>query len=204
MFKFLQSIFFLVLLAIIAFLLYRISGQLEPQLTIDESRVTVIQKLQALQNIETASMDLTKIIEWEQWLTDYLPGFDRDDTVNNFLFKDITRMEVYGKVIAWFDLSSFTGSAVTQNNDSSLDVLLPQPVILHTQLTKDTRVYDKELWIFTKGETNTETDMRNRAIEILQTAALSGWILEEAKTNSLGVFNKLFGDGVVIRQIQFQ
>jgi hypothetical protein len=63
MFKFLQSIFFLVLLAIIAFLLYRISGQLEPQLTIDESRVTVIQKLQALQNIETASMDLTKIIE---------------------------------------------------------------------------------------------------------------------------------------------
>jgi hypothetical protein len=63
MFKFLKSLLFLVLLAIIAFFLYRISGQLEPQLQIDESRLTVIQKLQALQNIETASMDLTKIIE---------------------------------------------------------------------------------------------------------------------------------------------
>jgi hypothetical protein len=113
-------------------------------------------------------------------------------------------MEVYGKVIAGFDLSSFTGSAVIQNIDESLSIFLPEPVVLHTQLTQDTRVYDKELGIFTKGETNTETDMRNRALQILEAAALSGGILEEAKINSLGVFNKLFGEGVVIRDVQFQ
>ncbi len=198
-----RSLLTIALLAIIAFFLYRISGQLEPQLNIDDSRSAVIQKLQALQNIETAQMNLTKIIEWEQELTDYLPGFDRDDTVNDFLFKDVTRMEVNGNVTAWFDLRLFTWTAVIVNADDSITITLPQPEILHVSLNKDTKVYDKDLGILTKWQQDTETMMRNSALDILEQAALSWGILDEAETNALWVFNSLFGDSVIIKDITY-
>ncbi len=75
-----------------------------------------------------------------------------------------------------FDVAEDTGSVI---------VVLPQPEIIFTEIdTEATQVYDRDTGLFTKGDSQLETDARQVAQEVLVNAAIEHGILDRARANA--------------------
>ena len=91
---------------------------------INTTKTTIVTQLVALNNLETARMTLAKNVEWKQWLEDLLPGKNRDNMVQNFLFEDSIQITAYADIIAWFDLKKYNANSVTVNADKTVTITL--------------------------------------------------------------------------------
>ncbi|USN56277.1 MAG: DUF4230 domain-containing protein [Candidatus Peribacteria bacterium] len=172
MLKTIRRIITILLLGFIATLLWKIVQQNKTQLVIDDRAPLIVQQLRAVQRLETTEMKVTKILKGEQELSDYLPGFDRDNIVSDFLFGESVSMEIYGTVTAGFDLSQLTTGAIISVGTGLVDIQLPSAEILHVSLDPETQVFDRDLGVLNKGDATTETKLRNQALDIVREAAI--------------------------------
>jgi hypothetical protein len=145
-----------------------------PKYRFGTDRAAVITQIQALSKWETASFSIDKIIEAS---TDY-------GKFKQFLFGDKLLLVAHGKVIAGFDLSKLNPEDY-KGTGSSISVTLPAPEIFSTIIdNSQTKVFDRNSGIFTKGELNLEAEARQQAEASINQAACDGGILDEASKNA--------------------
>lgn len=146
----------------------------KPEFIYGPDRAAVIKQIESLSRLETASYSIDKIIEIG---TNY-------DSLKQFLFGDKLLLVAHGKVIAGFDLSTLKAGDFT-GLGSSITVRLPAPQIFDTYLdNSQTRVFDRNQGIFTKGNINLEAEARQNAEATIKEAACQGGILIEASKNA--------------------
>ncbi|MDD2680766.1 MAG: DUF4230 domain-containing protein [Patescibacteria group bacterium] len=172
-----KSLILLIIGAVIALsLFFFIKAWLstKPEYRFGADRAAVIKEIELLSRLETASFTIDKIIEAG---TDY-------DNLRQFLFGDKLLLIANGKVIAGFDLSTmqtqdFSGSG------ASIAINLPAPKIFDVILdNSQTKVFDRDQGLLTKGNINLEAEARQQAETAIREAACQGGILEEASKNA--------------------
>jgi hypothetical protein len=147
----------------------------KPTTTIDISRPTVIKEIQALNRLETASYTLDKIIE---------AGTD-GNVFQNLLYGDKILLVAHGKVVAGVDLSKIADKDVTVSG-SRLTITLPAAEVFSVALDNNqTKVFDRQLGLLSKGNKDLESQARAAAETSLRQAACDGGILNEARTNAI-------------------
>jgi hypothetical protein len=155
-------------------------------LSIDTSMPTVVNKIQRLQRLETVSYSLDKIVEGER----------QSPILPDFLVGDKLLLVVHGQVIAGIDLSQLKPSDV-QIEGRTIQVHLPASQILVTSLDNTkTRVYSRATGLLVPEDPNLESEVRAKAQEQIQQAALADGILVTASKNaSATVTSMLLGLG---------
>lgn len=162
-------------------------------LTLDSSLPTVVAKIQQLQRLETVVYTMDKVEEGSR-TNAYLPDFIAGDKV---------LLVVHGQTIAGIDLSKFKSGDV-HIDGRAVKVHLPQPEIFATTLDNNkTRVYSRETGLLVGADPNLETEVRARAQQDLQQAALDDGILDNARKNAdATVTTMLLGLGFETVQIE--
>jgi hypothetical protein len=84
------------------------------------------------------------------------------------------------------DMERITTSNFEVNEETgSVTVQLPPPEIMFVEVDSEaTQVYDRDTGLFTKGDSQLESEARQVAEEILVKAALEHGILERARENA--------------------
>lgn len=168
----------------------RVTGR---SLTLDSSLPTVVAKIQQLQRLETVVYTMDKVEEGTR-TNSYLP---------NFLAGDKLLLVVHGQTIAGIDLSKFKPSDV-QIDGRAVRIRLPQPEVFATTLDDaKTRVYSRDTGLLIGADPNLESEVRARAQQDLQQAALDDGILDNARKNANAtVTTMLLGLGFETVQIE--
>lgn len=143
-------------------------------LAMDTSLPTIVNKIQRLQRLETVSYSLDKIVEGER----------TSPVIPDFLVGDKLLLVVHGQVIAGIDLSQLKASDV-RIEGRSIQVHLPPPQIFITSLDNTkTRVYSRTTGLLVPEDPNLESQVRAKAQEEIQQAALADGILSKAGKNA--------------------
>lgn len=162
----------IILLAVIfaAFVFFRFwSGGI----FINTNQSAVVKQMQSLSRFETASFTVEKIID----------AGTQGNSLQQFLFGDRLLLIAQGQVIAGFDLSLLRPNDVLVKG-KSVTLSLPAPKILATNLdNSQTRVYDRQTGLFSRGQKDLESKARVAAQEQIQKAACSAGILSQAAQN---------------------
>lgn len=158
---------------------------------IDFTKSTIVTQLVAVWNLETTRMSMQKVVEGKQWLQDILPGKNWDNMLQSFLFGDKIELVAYAEVVAWFDISHLTTGAITINPDNTVSILLPAPKILSSYLTEQTKPFTRQTGVFTNGDAQLETEIRNKTLKLMTDEAIQKWILQEAVNNAAGALTPL-------------
>ncbi|MHB8390036.1 MAG: DUF4230 domain-containing protein [Acidobacteriaceae bacterium] len=155
-------------------------------LTIDTSQLTVANKIQRLQRLETVTYSLDKIVEGER----------QSPILPNFLVGDKLLLVVHGEVIAGVDLGQLKTDDI-QVHARSVQVHLPSPQIFVAALDNSkTRVYSRTTGLLVPEDPNLESEVRAKAQEQIQQAALADGILATASKNAQAtVMSMLLGLG---------
>ncbi len=141
--------------------------------TIYPSASTVIEQVQALSRLETASYHIEKVITAE---TGQGPL--------GFLFGDRLLLIAHGQIIAGIDLRYFGPNSVVINDDGTVYVQLPPTEVFVATLDNSrTYVYDRRTGV---GGMNPqlETAARQEAERLVLQAALEDGILDVAEANA--------------------
>ncbi len=142
-------------------------------LTIDNAP-SVVNKIQRLQRLETVSYSLDKIVE----------GDRQNPILPDFLVGDKLLMVVHGEVIAGIDLSQLKAGDI-HIEGRSIQVHLPPAQIFVTTLDNTkTRVYSRNTGLLVPEDPNLESEVRAKAQEQMQQAAIADGILTTAAKNS--------------------
>jgi hypothetical protein len=153
-----------------------------PSLRFGTDRAAVITQIQALSRLETASFTIDKIIEAG---TDY-------NKLNQILFGDKLLLIAHGEVIAGFDLSKMEAKDFL-GVGSSITINLPAPQIFSVRLDNNqTRVFDRDQGLLTKGNLNLEAEARQQAEQSIREAACAGNILNTAENNAKNQLEIIF------------
>lgn len=182
--KYLQNRTVLLLIVIGAILLigYLIFSRYSNSFSVRMSRTTVIKELRELQRLETASFTIEKVID---------AGTD-GNRFQEILFGDRILLIAHGEVIAGFDLSKLKANDIVIE-DRTLRLTLPAPEILVTTLNSDeTRVYDRQQGLLSRGDKDLESQARLEAERAIREAACQGKILDEASKNARNQLTALF------------
>ncbi len=181
--KKLKNILYVLLLIVILFGLYQIYDWFRgPQSKISLDQASVVTEIRNLNKYETASFTMEKIIE----------GGLQGNVFQNILYGDKILLIAHAEIIAGFDLSKLETKDVRVSG-TGLEITLPAPEILVSRLNNEkTRVYDRKLGIFTKGDPQLESDARLAAEQSIRKAACDAGILLVAKQNGLSQLDTLF------------
>lgn len=153
-----------------------------PEYRFGPDRAAIIKQIETLSRFETTSFSVDKIIEVS---TDY-------DRLREFLFGDKLLLVAHGKVIAGLDLSTMQAEDFAGSGDAII-IKLPAPQILETILDNNsTRVFDRDLGLFTKGDLDLEATARQLAEGEIRQAACDSGILEEANESAVQQLTLLF------------
>lgn len=155
-------------------------------LTIDTSLPSVVNKIQRMQRLETVSYSLDKIVEGER----------QSPILPDFLVGDKLLLVVHGEVIAGIDLSQLKAGDV-HIQGRAIQVHLPPSQIFVTSLDNTkTRVYSRTTGLLVPEDPNLESEVRAKAQEQIQQAALADGILSTASKNACAtVTSMLLGLG---------
>lgn len=185
------------------FVMKKISDAKQPEISVNKE--AIVTKLTALKNVETISMEITKVYEWKEKLADIFPQWEIDDKINSFLFKDNVSLIYYANVKAGFDLSQLKAGAIKVNSDKTISLTLAQPVILGVEPTTETRTFDRSLWVLTKWNQELETKIRNEAQDDIKDEAIKKWIYDQAKEKAKSAFEAIFSPlGYTIKDIKYE
>jgi hypothetical protein len=143
-------------------------------LAIDTSLPSVVNKIQRMQRLETVDYSLDKIVEG-----------DRQSAVfPDFLVGDKLLMVVHGEVIAGIDLGQLKASDL-HIQGRAIHVHLPASQVFLTTLDNTrTRVYSRITGLLVPEDPNLESEVRAKAQEQIQQAALADGILATASKNA--------------------
>lgn len=174
----------LLLLVAIVMTLFLVNDFLrKPTSYINTSRESVVQQVQSLGRLESASYTIEKIVE---------AGDDRGNTVQNFLFGDKLLLIANGKVIAGVDLSGLKQTDVVVSG-TQISIQAPAPTIFQTSLdSTKTQVYDRSRGILNRDGKDLESEARAAAEQSIARAACDAGILEEARKNAISRLTQLF------------
>ena len=191
--KFLKTLYRILILTVVVFVLLFLWKFLQKQeIIVTNSTKAVITKLQSVNKLESAQMTITKIMEAKKELVDVIPSISFDNILEDVLFKDKIIFELEWKIIAGIDLEKIKTGDVIMNIDGSISIYLPDTEILHIIIDENSKPYDRQIWVLTKGDKNMETMIRNKAKEEMKIEAIENWILKIAKKNALENITKLF------------
>lgn len=150
--------------------------------TVNLSSQTVIKQIRSLNRLETSSFTIEKIIDVGT----------SGNKFSQFLYGDRILLIAHGSVIAGFDLGKVKEENANVEGDN-LKLSMPSPEILVTKLdSEETRVYDRQQGLLTKGDRNLESEARSEAEKVIKDAACKGGILNDASKNARNQLTGLF------------
>lgn len=153
-----------------------------PDVRVDLSRDSVIQEIQKLGSLETASFSIEKVVEAGQ----------QGNPFQDILFGDRILLIAHGKVTAGVDLYAVKESDISVQG-KMLSISLSAPRILSSTLDNSkTKVYDRTQGLLNRGNKDLETKARQAAEASITKAACDGGILDEARTNAMERIRQLF------------
>ena len=162
---------------------------------INTNSTAVVEQIRSLNRLETADYSIEKIID----------AGTNGGTFKQLLFGDRLLLIAHGDVIAGVDLSKLQKNNV-QIDQSTITMTLPPTEILVSKLDESqTRVYDRQLGLLTKGDQNLESEARKAAESSITKAACTDGILKIASDNAqkqLTATLKGLGFATVIVHIQ--
>lgn len=141
-----------------------------PKIRFGADRTAIISQIQLLSRFETASYTIDKVIEANTGHTG----------IKEFLFGDKLILIAQGTVIAGFDMSKISPSDF-KGVGNEIHIKLPPAEIFGVMINNnETKVFDRDTGVLTKGDTDLEAKARQEASEMIRTAACAGGILETA------------------------
>lgn len=156
-----------------------LEARLNPTPTIRPSAATIIEQVQSLSRLETASYTIEKVITAES-------GQD----ALAFLFGDRLLFVAHGQVIAGVDLSRIGEGDVTVTEDDRVVMTLPPAEVFVVTLDNERSfVYDRDTGLLGLNE-QLETEARQAAEQEILNAALESGILETADQNARAVLQR--------------
>jgi hypothetical protein len=157
-----------------------LDARLNPTPTIRPSVTTIIEQVQSLSRLETASYTIEKVITAES-------GQD----ALAFLFGDRLLFVAHGQVIAGVDLSRIGEGDITVTEDDRVVMVLPPAEVFVVTLDNERSfVYDRDTGLLGLNE-QLETEARQAAEQEILDAALESGILETADQNARAVLQRL-------------
>jgi hypothetical protein len=138
----------------------------------------VVEKVQQLNRLETVVYSLDTVVE----------GDESNPVLPDALAGDKLLMIVHGQTIAGIDMSKLQPDSVqiTEGPQGrSIRLTLPPSQVFTTTLDEQkSRVYARDTGLFVKADPTLETQVRQKAQNQLQQAALSDGILDAATKNA--------------------
>ena len=172
----------LLLSAVIILVGYTVFSRLSDSFSVRMNRTTVIKELRELNRLETASYTIEKVID----------AGTKGNRFQQILFGDRILLIAHGEVIAGFDLAKLQAKDIVIDG-RTLRLTLPPPEILVTTLKSDeTRVYDRQQGLLSRGNKDLESTARLEAENAIRDAACQGKILDEASKNARNQLTALF------------
>ncbi|MCP4307467.1 MAG: DUF4230 domain-containing protein [bacterium] len=128
-----------------------------------------VAKLTTVEMVEYTTVEKGNDFGWLNWA--------RGDRI--FLF-------AVARIGAGVDMQRVTTSNFEVDEDTGrVTVQLPLPEIIFVEVDNDgTQVYDRDTGLFTKGDSQLESDARQVAEEVLVNAALDHGIMDKAQSNA--------------------
>lgn len=123
-----------------------------------------------LARLETQSHTIEKAISAEK----------QGNVFQDMLFGDHILLIAHGSVIAGGDLAKLDEADVTVDDDSVRIGLPPSQVFISTLDNEQTRVYDRERGLLSRGDAEFETEARQTALDAILGAACDSGILGQA------------------------
>ena len=152
----------------------------QPTPTIYPSAATVIEGVQALSRLETASYQMEKVITAES-----------GQGPLGFLFGDKLLLIAYGEMIAGVDLSYIGPNDVMTTDDGTVYMRLPPAEVFVSALDNSrTYVYDRRTGVAGLN-VQLETAARQEAEQLMLQAAIESGLLEKAEENARVVLRSL-------------
>jgi hypothetical protein len=143
----------------------------EPETTIDDRQTAVVVQMRAMARLETMTYTVEKVIEAEK----------SGNALQDVFFGDRILLIAHGDVVAGVDLGKLTARDVTVSDDNAVTVRLPASEILSARLDNDqTRVYDRDKGLLSRGDSQLETKARQAAEDAILQAACDQGILQQA------------------------
>jgi len=144
--------------------------------TIDASQAAVVKEMRSLGRLETSAFTIEKVIEAKK---------DGGGPWSDVLFGDKLLLIAHGEVVAGYDLSGLSDDDI-ERVGGSLRVKLPAPQIFSVRLDNEqTRVYDRDQGLLTRGDKDLESEARLAAEQSIRDAACAAGILHEAQENAV-------------------
>ncbi len=169
------------------------TSKLVPEITptIYPSAATVVEQVQTLSRLETASYHIEKVITAES-----------GQGPLGFLFGDKLLLITYGEVIAGMDLGKLGPDDIALTEDGTAYLRLPAAEVFITTLDNNrTYVYDRRTGVAGLN-TQLETAARQEAERLILQAALEDGLLEKAEENGRDVMRSLL-HGLGFKQVNY-
>lgn len=152
-----------------------------------ETGTTVVESVRELSELTTIEIVEATTIE---------QGTDRG--ILDVLRGDRIALLAVARVGAGVDLGQVTGEDVEVDLDARrIRLVVPAPTITYVALDNDaTRVYDRDVGLFTKGDPQLESQARRTAEQLLRRRAIEAGILDDARRAArqrLGTFLRSLG-----------
>jgi hypothetical protein len=162
-------------------------------LSIDVSQLTVVDRIQRLQRLETVVYTMDKLVT----------GAKENPIFPDFLAGDRLLMLVHGEVVAGIDFSNLKSGDVSVEG-KRVHLRLPAAQLFSTRLdSAKTRVYSRQTGLLVPTDPNLETQVRQEAERQLQTAALADGILRTAQHNAGATITSLL-QGLGFEKIEIE
>jgi hypothetical protein len=156
----------------------------EPDTQIHDRQPAIVLQMQSLARLETMNYTIEKVIEAEKG----------GNVFQNLLFGDRILLIAHGRVIAGVDLSALDDGDVDISDDGAITVRLPASEIFVATLdNEETRVYDRDKGLLSRGDSQLETRARQAAEAAILEAACDQGILEQAAAEARTQLTALLG-----------
>jgi len=156
---------------------------------IKKTTASILTELTKIDKLETITKTFTKTIEWQQQISSLIPDMNVDQIIDRALFKDKTSLDIEGTVSAGYVIHDITTWAIQISRDGTITIALGEPVIFWTELTGELQILR---FYISQKELLMEHTLRNKIKELMLQEALSGGILEEAKSNAQKTLQNIF------------
>ena len=147
----------------------------EPETSINDRRAAVVTEMRSLSRLETQQFTIEQVIEAEK----------DGNMFQDILFGDRILLIANGNVIAGIDFGKLEEGDVRVTGDSTVEVTLPASEVFLSALDNEqTRVYDREQGLLSRGSAQLETEARQAAEASLLRAACDQQILDKAASEA--------------------
>jgi Protein of unknown function (DUF4230) len=171
----------------------RIWSSLRGATQVDVAQPTVVNRIQALQRLETVVYTMDKIVTGEH-SSAYLP---------DFLAADRLLLLVHGEVLAGIDFSGLKSGNVKVDG-KRVRLRLPDAQVFTTRLdSARTRVYSRQTGWLVPTDPNLETEVRQEAERQLHDAAVADGVLKTAQQNARTTLTGML-QGLGFTEVEFE